>query len=228
MPLLGDAVIAIWNDIKEEGRANFHEWHPREHMPERLSIPGFLRGRRYVSDSADIEFYTLYEAASLDTVTGPDYKARLDSPTPWSKKSVMDFGTNLRGICRVALTRGHADGAFLTTIRFAAAPGREGELEGWLTGSALPPLLEEPRICGVHLAITDHGRSGTKTRLQSARTIGVPDWVVMIEGGSAAAVEAAAMTLTEAALCAHGAAPGIVSGSYQLEYGITGRGGGAA
>ena len=35
MSLAGAAVVAIWNDITDEGRANFYEWHNREHMPER-------------------------------------------------------------------------------------------------------------------------------------------------------------------------------------------------
>jgi len=49
MSLSGSGVIAIWNDITEEGRANFYEWHDREHIPERVGIPGFLRGRRYIA-----------------------------------------------------------------------------------------------------------------------------------------------------------------------------------
>jgi len=39
MSLLGSGVIAIWNDITDEGRANFYEWHDREHIPERVGRP---------------------------------------------------------------------------------------------------------------------------------------------------------------------------------------------
>jgi hypothetical protein len=45
MSLLGRAVVAIWNDIVPEERANFIDWHNREHIPERVAIEGFLRGR---------------------------------------------------------------------------------------------------------------------------------------------------------------------------------------
>ena len=41
--------VAIWHDITPEGRANFYAWHGSEHMPERLGIPGFVRGRRFVA-----------------------------------------------------------------------------------------------------------------------------------------------------------------------------------
>ena len=102
MALAGKAIIAIWNGITPEGRANFNEWHPREHMPERVGIPGFRRGRRYIGTEAQIEFFTLYEADDADVLVGPGYKARLNAPTPWSRASVSAFRNNLRGICRVA------------------------------------------------------------------------------------------------------------------------------
>ncbi len=54
-------------------RDDFHEWHNREHMPERVGIPGFRRGRRYVAISGAPEFFNLYEADSPETLAGQDY-----------------------------------------------------------------------------------------------------------------------------------------------------------
>jgi len=42
MALIGQGVVAIWNDVAPEGLAEFYEWHHREHMPERVGIPGFV------------------------------------------------------------------------------------------------------------------------------------------------------------------------------------------
>ena len=44
--LAGEAVVAIWNGIEPEAREQFYDWHVNEHMPERVGIPGFRRGRR--------------------------------------------------------------------------------------------------------------------------------------------------------------------------------------
>lgn len=220
MALIGQALIAIWNGISAPGREIFHEWHPREHMPERLSIPGFERGRRYVATSADIEFLTLYELASLAVISGPHYKARLNSPTPWSVEATGHFTSNIRGVCRVAASIGHADGAHVAAMRFSPAPGASERCEAHLASVTLPEVLAKPRICGAHLAITDVGASGTQTRLQATRKIEVPDWIVLIEGASDDAVaEAAAQFVGD--LARHGltdAAP--ITGHYQLEYGI--------
>jgi hypothetical protein len=47
MAMLGQAVLAFWHDVTPEGREEFDHWHVREHVPERLAVPGFLRFRRY-------------------------------------------------------------------------------------------------------------------------------------------------------------------------------------
>ena len=56
MSLAGQAVVAIWNGIAPEGRTEFYEWHNREHMPERVGIPGFRRGRRYIAKYGTPEY----------------------------------------------------------------------------------------------------------------------------------------------------------------------------
>ena len=64
MGLAGSGAVAIWHDIAPEGRAEFYALHGREHMPERVGIPGFLRGRRYIAAHGIPEFFNLYETAS--------------------------------------------------------------------------------------------------------------------------------------------------------------------
>ena len=86
MSLAGLGVVAIWHDLLPEARDDFHEWHNREHMPERVGIPGFRRGRRYVAISGTPEFFNLYEADSPEILSGQDYLNRLNSPTAWTKK----------------------------------------------------------------------------------------------------------------------------------------------
>ena len=69
MALLGDAVLAIWNDIAPGGDAEFDHWQISEHFPERSPCPGFLRGRRYDRRSwAAPTYFTLYETESVDVL----------------------------------------------------------------------------------------------------------------------------------------------------------------
>jgi len=99
MSLAGQGVVAIWNGITPEGRTEFFEWHNREHMPERVGIPGFRRGRRYIAKYGTPEFFTLYEAESPEVLVGQDYLNRLNNPTPWTQRvPPMFFRDTSRGV----------------------------------------------------------------------------------------------------------------------------------
>ncbi len=66
MPLTGSAFVIMWHDITPEADSEYNLWHTREHMPERIALPGFLRSRRGVNRGLDRQHYfTLYECAGL-------------------------------------------------------------------------------------------------------------------------------------------------------------------
>ena len=97
--LAGEAVVAIWHDIAPEGRAQFYEWHQREHMPERVAIPGFNRGRRWIRVAGDgQEWFNSYEVDRFETLVGQDYLGRLNAPTQWTKDTVVQFRNVTRGL----------------------------------------------------------------------------------------------------------------------------------
>src|SRR4051812_34687498 len=91
--LAGEAVGAIWKGIAPDAHAEFHAWHMHEHMPERVGIPGFRRGRRCVAldDGTHPEFFTLYEVDAPPVLQGQDYANRLNSPTPWTRSITSRF-----------------------------------------------------------------------------------------------------------------------------------------
>ena len=49
MSLLGKAAMLLTFDIEDAAIGEHDDWHTHEHLLERLSIPGFLRGTRWVS-----------------------------------------------------------------------------------------------------------------------------------------------------------------------------------
>ena len=65
MPLLGSGVLAIWNGVAPGYEAEFVEWHVKEHIPERVGVPGFLRGRRYVAVDGAPAYFNFYETENL-------------------------------------------------------------------------------------------------------------------------------------------------------------------
>lgn len=184
MSLAGEGAVAIWHDIAPEGRAEFYAWHGEEHMPERVGIPGFLRGRRYVAIDADLEFFNLYEAQTVEVLKGQDYSARVNAPTPWTFSAVKHFRSVARAICRVSHTSGPAQGGLIATLRYDVPDNIASAHKAALLRGLVPDLLATRGVAGVHLLTADAQASGAVTAEQTARGVAnaVPRWVLLLEG----------------------------------------------
>ena len=219
MSLAGQAVVAIWNGIAPEGRIEFFEWHNREHMPERVGIPGFRRGRRYIARYGNPEFFTLYEADSAEVLLGQDYLNRLNNPTPLTQRVPPNFFRDTaRGICRVKLSLGVGQGGHMLTLQFGAEEGREAELERHLRHVALPPLADIVSVVGVHLCVADRAASSIETAEKRGRKVAVPNWLIMIEAAEPEAADKACDQLLAGALAKHGARAEMERGLYTLQF----------
>ncbi len=221
MSLAGLGAVAIWHDLAPEAKDDFYEWHNREHMPERVGIPGFRRGRRYVAASGGPEFFNLYEADSPEVLGGQDYLNRLNAPTEWTRRVVPSFRNVARSICRVAYTTGVGQGGFMLTQRFDIAAAERERTVDALRSRLLPPLAFRKRVAGVHLLLADEEVSKIETAEKAARAEAtlVPTWIVLIEGGGAADVRGAGETLTAELRALQGdAAPAPATAVYQLQH----------
>ena len=218
MSLAGMGVVAIWHDLLPEAKDEFYEWHNREHMPERVGIPGFRRGRRYVALSGAPEFFNLYEADSPEVLGGQDYLNRLNAPTEWTRRVVPHFRNVARSICRVVHTSGVGSGGVMLTMCFDVDASRRASAVEAFTRKLLPPLGFRRGVSGVHLLLADEGVSNVETAERKARADAtrVPTWVILIEGNSTADVRAASEALAPALTAHHASAPAVAI--YRHEY----------
>ena len=44
MQLYGQGLLMTFTEVKPELEADFNEWYNREHLDERINLPGFRRG----------------------------------------------------------------------------------------------------------------------------------------------------------------------------------------
>ena len=212
--LAGEAVVAIWNGIAPEARDQFYDWHVNEHMPERVGIPGFRRGRRYIAADAATHpaFFTLYELDTIEVAKGSDYANRLNDPTPGTVASTSRFLDTFRALSRVLLTEGPGAGGAMLTIRLDFPDAALGAVRAAASACRLLP-----RVTGAHLCAGDAAASAVRTTETKGRTDirEPPPRFVMVEATDAAAL---AGVLADAALIAAGAAGPFVRGVYRLEY----------
>jgi hypothetical protein len=222
MALLGGGVLAFWNGIDPEAEAEFVAWHVREHIPERVGLPGFLRGRRYAAIDGEPAYFNFYETESAAALTSPAYVARLNAPTVWTKQVVAHFRDSSRTVCDVAVSLGAGEGGVIETVRLGTARPPAAFIAGMLKG-ALEPIVCAAGIVGVHLL---QGRpadsaGGSAEKALRSQPDEVADWILLIEAVEAEAIralrESAAATPT---LVACGVAPGCRRGLYRLQFGL--------
>ena len=224
MSLAGLGAVCIWHDLLPEAVDEFYQWHNREHMPERLGIPGFRRGRRFIAVAGAPTYFNLYEADNAEVLGGRDYLQRLDSPTAWTRRVVASFRRVSRSICRVAYSEGVGEGGFMLTQRFDVdAAGAERTSEA-LRRRLLPPLADRKGIAGVHLCLADEAISRIETAEKKARSeaTAIPGWIVLIEGTSEIDVRGAGESLTADLHALPGMpAPAIITSIYQLQHALS-------
>lgn len=188
------AFLAIWHDIDPAMEAEWHRWHTYEHMPERVGVPGFLAGRRYMSDDAPRQrCFTLYEGAELEVFNSPGYLARLNAPSEWTRKVAPAFRDFMRGACRCVATAGKESGyaGFVLTVRLEP----DGASGGGSAVELVKSLSGMPTVTGAHLGLCDRGVTRTETNeraLRSATGEQALDGVVVVEGYDNAVLEASA------------------------------------
>jgi hypothetical protein len=219
MALLGKGALVIWHDPAPEIESDYNEWHSKEHMYERVGVPGFQRGQRGVAITGAPKYFNFYEVEEFATLTSKPYLDRLNDPTPWTRRVVPHMHNNSRTLCRVSASFGAAVPAFWTMVLVAPGAGGAEQLRSWLARDALPGLLDQPGVLGAHLVEGEHTASGTETtekRLRSGDTEFV-DWVILVGGYDA---EALAMVgsdvLSEGILTGHGAAASRIRGIYRF------------
>lgn len=225
MPLLGRGVLAIWHTITPEAEADYWRWHDREHIPERVAVPGFLRGRRYRSLERSLDYLDFYEVEDAETLRSAPYLARLNDPTPSTRRMVPHFRDTLRVGYRVASSAGRGQGGVLLTLGLCVAGGTTDRPAALGVGS-LAAVQDVTGVVAVHvldatpevtsIATAEKRLRGSGDRDQDA----VEPWCLLVEADDAAVLsELRAGPLAPASLRARGAEP-RTAGAYQLQISI--------
>ena len=68
------AAVLLLFEVASDSIAEHDDWHTHEHMPERLRIPGFLRGTRWTSLNEAGHYCVLYELESVDVLDSDTYR----------------------------------------------------------------------------------------------------------------------------------------------------------
>lgn len=196
MPLLGSAAMLLSFDVEAGAIEEHDRWHTQEHLPERLSIPGFRRGTRWIATNGGPRYMVLYEVEHLETLASQPYLTRLNNPTPWTTRMMPHYRGMTRGLCAVLGSFGFGQGGAAALIRFAPEEARAALLHRWLLEEALPAVPHMPGLGSAHLLQGAHTAAMTNEQRIRGADRGV-DSALILTGYDGSAVAECAKKLSD-------------------------------
>jgi hypothetical protein len=199
-------LLAVWTDIPPALEAEFNAWYDREHLAERLGIPGFRSARRYAAVAAAPKYFALYETESVAVLASPAYRAFLgERMTEASKRIMPRFVNNHRACCTLLARHGRGSGGMVAALRFHTAA-----LDAAGAGAHLREIAAKPGIVRASLWATDADVTG------GAPAKPAPEYLVVLDGSDGAALAAAVKAIRKKLKAAEIAASGL----YRLLVGL--------
>lgn len=118
-------LLFVATDVDPADDADFNRWYDREHVAERVRVPGFLSGARYVSIEGGRRYLGLYRTASLAVFGSAGYRAAFERQTPWSLTNLDRMRDPMRRVCAVRAVTGMGSGSHAVVLPLA--PGGDAD-----------------------------------------------------------------------------------------------------
>jgi hypothetical protein len=187
-------LLCIWTDIEPEHDLDFNRWYDREHMQERVAIPGFQSARRFGAISACPRPYlALYYTDNLGVFQTEAYRSAFANQTAWSRENFTRMRGTQRRVGRLSVEAGEGEGGalalFVVPEGKLAQPGIKAQLQQMLTS-----LNGQDHVIRATLLETDAGLSTPVTADAAAAP---SDALVMVEATRANAAHHHAQAVSE-------------------------------
>jgi len=186
MALLGKGALLNWGGVLPKHDFDYNLWHSLEHMPERMSVKGFLRAFRCVGlkgTNDNDKYFMMYDVKNKDILSSKQYLNRLNNPTDWTSKILSKYVYPSRAICEVIKTKSLTSGlsGFFVTIRYLAKNNKIKEFD-----HISDAIMRKNGIFSIHFFQSDKEISLLKTKEKVIRSSQgnedeIIDYAVVIE-----------------------------------------------
>ncbi|MGX9784487.1 hypothetical protein [Janthinobacterium lividum] len=183
-------ILFVWTSADPEHELDFNRWYDREHVEERVRIPGFVSGTRYQSVRGSRKYLGLYRTDSLGAFQTPDYFKAFGQQTPWSVTNLQRMVDPMRRVCAIEAETGMGTGAWLAVLRLGApAIGQDAAAVAGMAALGAQ-LLQIDGVIATRLLTPDANLSGPLPAEQKEGR--VLDPIFLIDASSESAASAAA------------------------------------
>jgi hypothetical protein len=136
-------------DFSNANEDEFNDWYDTEHLAERLRIPGFVNGVRWIGADNPRLSLAIYDLDSLAVLQKPEYRAvSPENFSPWAKRMLLGKCTR---VCRFNCEQmGRGDqvapdaAGGLLVYAMNVVPEAEAEFNEWYDTEHLPRLAAVP------------------------------------------------------------------------------------
>lgn len=213
-------VLFVLNDVAKGMDEEFTRWYQQQHLTERLTLPGFVRARRYRSVDGQPNYMVVYDCDRVETLASVPYLERLNHPTAWTQKIMPHFLNMERSACSESWSAGEGIGGTAIVTHCKPINGREEDARRFIRDELAPCLMRNACIVRIALWETDVKVTASPSAERKLRpgTDMVADWVLFIECTD---LGQAALALHTHVLGGEGARMGLLLGSwmrYQMIY----------
>lgn len=160
---MAQGFLAIWSDVDPADETDYLHWLTREHVQERLSIPGFLAVRIFRAETEGRgRFFIFYRLRDASVVGSEAYLARLNAPTPWSQTIMPKLKNFIRGGGRILQESGEGAGGHAAPVLFSRT-----QISNYL--AAAGEIAKADRMAATRILEVDGASSGIATNEKSMR-----------------------------------------------------------
>jgi hypothetical protein len=187
MGLRGKGMLITFTEVAPADELDFNEWYNREHIDERLSMPGFQRARRWVAVKGSPKYLATYECDRVGDLATPHYLGVLANQTPWTQRTTARFTKFNRMTLRMQVDRTHGLAGALAAVRFVPGSGQRRNLNEWLRDTAFPRAIKQPGMLGATAGENDVDVANAPLAASSMDRpkADEAEWVVFLEAADA-------------------------------------------
>ena len=190
-----NGLLFVASGVAPADEADFNRWYDREHVEERVRIPGFLSGARYFSLEGGRKYLGLYRTGSLAVFGSPGYRAAFEKQTPWSVANLDRMRQPMRRVCAVRAVTGFGSGSHVAVLPLVAAADAEAQV-AHADGIGAQLRKEQAGFVQSYLLVPDAALSTPLPRESTEGRVLQP--LLVIETSSEAAARAARATAAAA------------------------------
>ena len=194
----GTGLFIVLLDIPAGIEEDFNHWYNEEHIPQLLSLPGFLNAARYSAVKGGPKYMACYELQTPEAMNTPEYIDSQENPTEWTKKIGLPgsadriFATLYQQIFPKEVSPAAATSDLAPAIqmgRMDVDPATEDEFNDWYNTVYIPNYEKVPgcirgRRYTKVTALTEQPKYATVYEFEHEKVSESPEWATAREADS--------------------------------------------